>query len=79
MKNACGNCSECRRKTPKYCENVEMLGLTVHGAAAEYMVADAAWIIHLPQNLSFETAAPLMCAGTISQVLSYQHFSNLFY
>lgn len=63
MKNACGKCSECRRQTPKYCENVEMLGLTVHGAAAEYVVADAAWVIHLPQSLSFETAAPLMCAG----------------
>lgn len=78
MKNPCGNCSECRRGTPKYCEDVEMLGLTVHGAAAEYMVADSAWLIHVPDNLSFEAVAPLMCAGNRQDWVFMNFFSQSF-
>lgn len=63
MKNACGTCLDCKREHPKYCDQVDILGVTINGAAAEYMLVDSDWIIHLPPNLTFEKAAPLMCSG----------------
>ncbi|KAF7545331.1 hypothetical protein G7Z17_g9257 [Cylindrodendrum hubeiense] len=33
------------------------------GGFAEYMIASHYALVHLPDNLSFEQAAPLMCAG----------------
>lgn len=41
-----------------------MAGLTHNGGMAEYILADPAWTVHLPDTMSFETAAPLMCAGS---------------
>jgi D-arabinose 1-dehydrogenase-like Zn-dependent alcohol dehydrogenase len=31
---------------------------------AEYMRCDPVWTVKLPDNMSFEKAAPLMCAGS---------------
>jgi len=62
--NPCGTCSDCKKGFIKYCENAGMSGVIGDGAAAEYMVTDSNWTIPLPPNLSFESAAPLMCAGT---------------
>lgn len=33
------------------------------GGFAEYMIASHEALVHLPEKLSFEQAAPLMCAG----------------
>lgn len=41
-----------------------MAGLTHDGGMAEYLVADPKWTIKLPDSMSFEEAAPLMCAGS---------------
>jgi len=62
-KNTCGKCADCKQGLILYCENCVMSGVTANGAGAEYMVADSNWTIPLPSNLSFESAAPLMCAG----------------
>ncbi|KAJ5591070.1 zinc binding dehydrogenase [Penicillium hetheringtonii] len=40
-----------------------MKGITIDGAWAEYMVADAKFIVKLPDSMEFKVAAPLMCAG----------------
>lgn len=37
--------------------------LGADGGFAEYMLASDDALVHLPDNLSFEQAAPLMCAG----------------
>lgn len=37
--------------------------LKADGDFAEYMVASYHAIVRLPESLSFEQAAPLMCAG----------------
>lgn len=63
FKNICGTCFDCKNDLARYCEHSDMLGLGLDGAAAEYMVADSDWIVHIPSNLDFEAAAPLMCAG----------------
>lgn len=63
FRDYCGTCSECQRGTPKYCTNQDMVGVTANGAFAEYMLADYRSCVVLPSSLSFETAAPLFCAG----------------
>lgn len=63
FKNPCGSCPDCKLGVPKYCENMDLTGVISNGVAAEYMVADSAYTVPLPDNLTFEAAAPLMCAG----------------
>ncbi|RAH67338.1 alcohol dehydrogenase [Aspergillus aculeatinus CBS 121060] len=47
----------------RFCENKENAGVNADGAFAEYIVADSATSVLLPDEVSFEQAAPLMCAG----------------
>ncbi|RDL30996.1 alcohol dehydrogenase [Venustampulla echinocandica] len=59
------NCRECTRGySTNFCAKAELAGLTHDGGMAEYLVADPRWTVKLPDNLSFEDAAPLMCAGS---------------
>ncbi|KAK0545541.1 hypothetical protein OC846_005620 [Tilletia horrida] len=61
--NFCGECSECVAGRERFCENKDMLGITDDGAFAEYMLADFRSVVVLPDDLSFDSAAPLFCAG----------------
>ncbi|KAF2973236.1 hypothetical protein GQX73_g381 [Xylaria multiplex] len=70
FKKACTHCSNCRLSKrenkyyePRYCDVREMAGFQHDGAFAEYMTADPETTVLLPRSLSFEQAAPLMCAG----------------
>lgn len=63
FRDYCGRCSECKRGTPKYCQDQDMLGVTADGAFAEYMRADYRSCVQLPASLDFDSAAPLFCAG----------------
>ena len=70
FKHACGRCTGCglsRKRNdkldPRFCENRETAGFRNDGAFAEFMVADPQTTVLLPQSISFEQAAPLMCAG----------------
>lgn len=48
----------------QYCSSVAgMLGVTAPGSFAEYQVVDGREACLLPENLSFQSAAPLACAG----------------
>jgi len=67
--NTCGSCSDCKEGRPKFCETSDIYGITTNGAAAEYLLADAEWTIPLPPQLEFESAAPLMCAGSLELYL----------
>lgn len=70
-KRTCAHCPGCglaKRQLggvldPRWCENREAAGFHHDGAFAEYMVADPQTTVLLPDGLSFEQAAPLMCAG----------------
>jgi threonine dehydrogenase-like Zn-dependent dehydrogenase len=54
----CGTCGFCRSGKPDACTTRLLLGLTTHGAFAEYVRLTAATdIFRLPENLSYETAA----------------------
>lgn len=56
----------------RYCENKTMSGiLRADGGFAEYMIASHDALVHLPGKLTFEQAAPLMCAGVCVSLLQY--------
>lgn len=47
-----------------------MAGFKDDGAFAEYMLADPDTTVHLPDSVSFEQGAPLMCAGVSTYELT---------
>src|SRR2546426_5117615 len=55
----CRECEWCRRGENMHCENVRMLGVQSPGGYAEYVVAPAWALIHLPDSLSYEDAAAI--------------------
>lgn len=62
----CGECADCTgpEQDRQYCANVGgYLGVTVDGSFAEYEIVDGRECCILPDNLSFQSAAPLACAG----------------
>ncbi|KAH6672792.1 chaperonin 10-like protein [Plectosphaerella plurivora] len=71
FRKPCGTCGGCKWRTKtfgsldaRYCANKTMNGiLRSDGGFAEYMIASHGALVHLPEKLSFEQAAPLMCAG----------------
>jgi D-arabinose 1-dehydrogenase-like Zn-dependent alcohol dehydrogenase len=70
FKKACGSCvgcQQCKRRStrldPRFCQRRDMAGFRHDGAFAQYMVADPNTTVHLPDSISYEQGAPLMCAG----------------
>ncbi len=60
----CGYCDSCRRGNFFACEtSTQVTGLTRDGGYAEYMVAPFSALAMVPEKLSAEEGAPLMCAG----------------
>ncbi|RGP77754.1 hypothetical protein FLONG3_4143 [Fusarium longipes] len=67
----CNNCKGCKWATqttgsldPRFCDNRSMCGIVRRdGAFAEYMTSWHVALVHLPDVMGFEQAAPLMCAG----------------
>jgi len=62
----CGACADCKgpERDTQYCANVGgYLGVTVDGSFAEYEVVDGRECCRLPDNVSFQSGAPLACAG----------------
>lgn len=69
VQKRCGKCDFCRQQHPNSfvtaanCAAPVLTGVTVDGAHAEYMVADVGGTVHLPDVISYELAAPTVCAG----------------
>jgi len=59
----CGQCEYCRAGKETLCGKQKITGCTVDGGFAEYVKAPASHAAKLPDNLKFEEAAPLLCAG----------------
>ena len=59
----CGVCIACRRGDLMNCHNGKITGFTHDGGYSEYMVSPAQALAAIPDGLSDEDAAPLMCAG----------------
>lgn len=63
LHTACGHCEHCLTGWETLCDHQQMTGYTVNGGFAEYVLADPAYVGHLPAGLSFEALAPILCAG----------------
>ncbi len=62
---ACGQCEFCLRGLENLCPDAKFTGFHVDGGYADYMLADARYALPLPDAISDEQAAPLLCAGIV--------------
>ena len=69
VQKRCGRCDFCREQHPNSfvtaanCAAPVLTGVNVDGAHADYAVADVDGTVLLPDGLSYELAAPTLCAG----------------
>ena len=63
LHTACGHCEHCLGGWETLCESQQMTGYTVNGGFADYVLADAKFVGHLPKTGSFLELAPILCAG----------------
>jgi alcohol dehydrogenase, propanol-preferring len=61
--NTDGTCEFCLSGRENLCLKRQTTGEVVDGGYAEYMVAPAGFVHHLPDNLGFEDSASLFCPG----------------
>ncbi len=62
---ACGECEFCQRGQENLCPQARFTGFHADGGYAEFMLADTRYVLPLPESISDEQAAPLLCAGII--------------
>ena len=63
LHSACGACEYCLTGWETLCKEQQNTGYSVNGGFAEYVVASAAYVGRIPDNLDFIQAAPILCAG----------------
>lgn len=68
--DSCRECENCKAGLDNYCANmigtynaIGRDGLPTAGGYSEQIVADENYVLHIPQNLGLDVAAPLLCAG----------------
>jgi propanol-preferring alcohol dehydrogenase len=61
----CGWCSYCLSGRENLCDDPTFTGYTRDGGYATHVIADARYVIHLPDAGDDVATAPLMCAGLI--------------
>ena len=67
LRNACGRCSACRAGNERHCQVAwEIYGLTVDGGYAELVLAGANSLVKIPDDISYEIAATLMCTSAVA-------------
>ncbi len=60
---ACGLCDYCLTARETMCEAALYGGYSANGGFAEYCVAPAAYVAHIPEGLDPVAAGPIICAG----------------
>jgi D-arabinose 1-dehydrogenase-like Zn-dependent alcohol dehydrogenase len=60
---SCGKCDHCNAGNEQFCDTVRMIGHHVDGGYAEYIAVPARNAVHLPDEISVEEGATLMCAS----------------
>ena len=62
---ACGACEFCLEGAPEnYCSNSLLYGVQTQGGRAQFAIAPARQLVHLPESVSYEAAAALGVAYT---------------
>lgn len=59
----CNACARCRQGLFQLCRNQPFVGASCDGGYAEMMLARATGLVSIPDDLSAEEAAPILCAG----------------
>ena len=73
LQGTCGHCQQCLDGPETYCPDRKMYGQADldQGSLAYGMVKKESWLFRVPNGITDEEAAPLMCAGaTVFNVLS---------
>jgi len=63
LHSTCGHCPHCLGGWETLCEAQQNTGYSVNGGFAEYALAEADYVGHLPDNVGFVDIAPILCAG----------------
>ena len=69
--DSCRNCDTCKKGLEQYCSSllttyngIEKDGKTItQGGYSNKIIVDENYVLHMPENLKPENAAPLLCAG----------------
>ncbi|MBL8728331.1 MAG: zinc-dependent alcohol dehydrogenase family protein [Planctomycetes bacterium] len=61
----CGRCDHCRAGRENLCREARFTGWQLDGGYASHLLADARFVLPLPDRYADEQAAPLLCAGLI--------------
>ncbi|KAG6761099.1 hypothetical protein POTOM_034294 [Populus tomentosa] len=82
MVGSCRSCDSCNNHLENYCPKMILTyaskyhdGTTTYGGYSDIMVVDEHFLVHIPDNLPLDAAAPLLCAGIT--VYSPLRFFNL--
>ena len=62
----CGECAYCSQGTEQFCIVGKMIGKHRDGGYAEYIAIPARSVVHLPDEVSFEHGAVMMCSSATS-------------
>jgi len=65
LHSACGECEFCQRGLENLCPNAKFTGFSVDGGYGEMLLADLRYLLPIPEKISDEQAAPLLCAGIV--------------
>jgi propanol-preferring alcohol dehydrogenase len=60
-----GECVYCRSNRENLCDRARFTGYTIDGGYGEFVVADARFCFHLPDQYDDVDVAPLLCAGML--------------
>ncbi|KAK4430408.1 putative mannitol dehydrogenase [Sesamum alatum] len=70
MVSSCRSCENCADDLENYCPKIMLTynsiyydGTTTYGGYSDIMVANEHFVVHIPNNLPLDAAAPLLCAG----------------
>jgi len=61
----CGACRYCRSNRENLCDRALFTGYNIDGGYAEFVVTDARFCFHLPDQYNDVDVAPLLCAGML--------------
>lgn len=65
LRGTCGSCGWCRSGRENLCPRAEFTGWDADGGYAELTLVDEAFAYPVPEELSAEKAAPLLCSGIV--------------
>ncbi|KMT09299.1 hypothetical protein BVRB_6g133980 [Beta vulgaris subsp. vulgaris] len=79
MVGACRSCDSCDKNLENYCPKAILTygstyydGTTTYGGYSDIMVVDEHFAVRIPENMSLDATAPLLCAGiTVYSPLKY--------